>query len=47
MNRNSAFRFRKIPAVASSAVTRKIALCTALRRVTTRIAEATASAAKK
>src|SRR5579863_9182516 len=47
MNRNSACNCRKMPAVARSAVIRKIALCTTLRRVTTRIAETMARAAKK
>jgi hypothetical protein len=39
MKRNSACNCKKIPAVASSAVIRKIALCTAFRRVTTKMAE--------
>ena len=47
MNKNSACNCKKMPAVAKSAVIRKMALCTTLRRVTTRIAETTASAAKK
>ena len=47
MNKNSACNCRKMPAVARSAVIRKIALCTTFRRVTTSNAEITASAAKK
>jgi hypothetical protein len=45
--RNSASNWRKIPAVASSVVIKKTALCTALRRVIMTIAETTANAAKK
>src|ERR1700676_4439364 len=47
INKNSACSCRKIPAVASSAVIKKIALCTMFRRVTTRTAEIMASVAKK
>jgi hypothetical protein len=46
-NKNSACNDRKIPAVASSAEARKMALCTTLRRVTTRMAEITVRVAKK
>jgi hypothetical protein len=47
INKNSARNCRKIPAVARRAVTRKMALWTALRRVTINAALATAIPAKK
>ena len=47
MNRNSARSCRKIPAVASSVVTRNTALCMALRQVIIKAALITAIPAKK
>src|SRR6267142_4076577 len=47
MNKNSARNCRKIPAVARSVAIKKMALCTALRRVTMSAAPATAIPAKK
>src|SRR5204863_8729563 len=47
INKNSARNCKNIPAVASSAVIRKMALCTTFRRVTMSTALATATPAKK